>query len=175
MDLRFEAVYTNTPTRNPSNFGGQYIYWELFYHDLYTNKKNIIGNWIGRDGQGFQSWSKYWFSPRNTLNLGVPTNQFMEHRSLSRQDEMLSTACVPVPEFRVFRWTKPILAPRLKPLAIPSDPVSDDVFSYSCTSRGRKAPNKCTVRRKLLGLRWGCGVDRLESKIHLGHSGIRGM
>jgi membrane-associated phospholipid phosphatase len=72
LDFRFEAVYTNTPTRDPSylNQGGQYIYWEQFYHDLYTTNKNIIGNWIGRDGQGFQSWSKYWFSPRNTLEFG---------------------------------------------------------------------------------------------------------
>jgi hypothetical protein len=50
--------------------GGQYVYWEQFYHDLYTSKKNLIGSWIGRDGQGFQASSKYWFSARNTLEFG---------------------------------------------------------------------------------------------------------
>ena len=25
-----------------------------FYHDLYTNKSNIIGSWIGRKAQGFR-------------------------------------------------------------------------------------------------------------------------
>src|SRR5260370_17355336 len=57
LDLRFEAVYTNTPARNPSNFGAQYVYSELFYHDLYTNKNHIIGNCICRDCQSFQSLS----------------------------------------------------------------------------------------------------------------------
>src|SRR5262249_37909283 len=46
LDFRFEAVYTETPTRDWFDRGGQYIYWELFYRDLYTNKGNIIGSWI---------------------------------------------------------------------------------------------------------------------------------
>jgi hypothetical protein len=120
MDLRFEAVYTNTPSRNPSNFGGQYIYWELFYHDLYTNKKNIIGNWIGRDGQGFQSWSKYWFSPRNTLEFGyrhanvdsnfIPGGETVNDGSIkldwwARRDLSVSTFV------QYEKWKAPLLAP----------------------------------------------------------------
>jgi membrane-associated phospholipid phosphatase len=68
LDLRFESVYTDTPTSSSNR--GQYIYFDGFYHDLYTNKKNIIGSWIGREGQGFQGWSRYWFTPRNTLQFG---------------------------------------------------------------------------------------------------------
>jgi len=120
MDLRFEAVYTNTPSRNPSNFGGQYIYWELFYHDLYTNRKNIIGNWIGRDGQGFQSWSKYWFSPRNTLEFGyrhanvdsnfIPGGETVNDGSIkldwwARRDLSVSTFV------QYEKWKAPLLAP----------------------------------------------------------------
>lgn len=67
LDLRAEAVYTDTPS---SSVGGHYIYYDSFYHDLYTNKNNIIGSWIGRQGQGFQAQSTYWFSPRNTLQFG---------------------------------------------------------------------------------------------------------
>ncbi len=40
LELRVEAVYTDAPT--PVSFRGQYIYFDTFYHDLYTNKKNII-------------------------------------------------------------------------------------------------------------------------------------
>jgi hypothetical protein len=75
LDLRFESVYTDTPTgnngfnNNPKQ-GGQYVYWETFYHDLYTNKNNLIGNWIGRDGSGYQAWSTYWFNTRNNLQFG---------------------------------------------------------------------------------------------------------
>jgi Capsule assembly protein Wzi len=48
MDFRVEAVYTDPPT--PRSVGGQYVYWNDFYHDLYTNKGNLIGDWIGREG-----------------------------------------------------------------------------------------------------------------------------
>jgi hypothetical protein len=68
LDLRVEAVNTNPPTSRSNS--GQYIYYDGFYHDLYTNKNNIIGSWIGREGQGIRAQSTYWFSPRNTLQLG---------------------------------------------------------------------------------------------------------
>jgi len=66
LDLRVEAVYTNTPS---SSNGGHFIYYDGFYHDLYTNKGYLIGSWVGREGQGLQAWSTYWFSPRNTLQF----------------------------------------------------------------------------------------------------------
>jgi hypothetical protein len=67
LDLRVEAVYTDTPGGNTHK--GQYIYFDTFYHDLYTNNGNIIGSWIGRDGKGYQAWSKYRFNERRTLQL----------------------------------------------------------------------------------------------------------
>ncbi|MGA7225652.1 MAG: capsule assembly Wzi family protein [Candidatus Acidiferrales bacterium] len=71
LDFRFEAVYTNTPARdNPPAASGLYAYWDLFYHDYYTNKKNIIGSWIGRDGQGFQAWSTYHLGAQSYLQFG---------------------------------------------------------------------------------------------------------
>jgi hypothetical protein len=68
LDFRIEAVYTNVPTAVST--GGHFVYFDHFYHDLYTNKNNIIGSWIGREGQGYQAQSTYWFSSRNTLQLG---------------------------------------------------------------------------------------------------------
>jgi membrane-associated phospholipid phosphatase len=67
LDLRVEAVNTDTP--NSSKFG-QFVYFDHFYHDLYTNNKNIIGSWIGREGTGIQAWSTYWFTSRNALQFG---------------------------------------------------------------------------------------------------------
>ena len=68
LDLRVEEVNTNPPTSRST--GGQFFYHEAFYRDLYTNNNNIIGDWIGREGQGIQAWATYWFSPRNTLQFG---------------------------------------------------------------------------------------------------------
>jgi hypothetical protein len=68
LDFRIEAVYTNPPT--PRSVGGQYIYWNDYYHDLYTNEGNLIADWIGREGMGFQSWSTYWLTARSSLQFG---------------------------------------------------------------------------------------------------------
>ena len=68
IDLRVEGVNTDTPLS--SNGGGNFIYWDSFYRQLYTNKNNLIGSWIGREGQGLQASSTYWFNPRRTLQFG---------------------------------------------------------------------------------------------------------
>lgn len=67
LDLRIEAVNTNSPS---SSRNGQFFYWEVFYRDLYTNKNNLIGDWIGREGLGLQAWSTYWFGERNSIQVG---------------------------------------------------------------------------------------------------------
>jgi membrane-associated phospholipid phosphatase len=67
LDLRIEGVNTDTPS---SSRGGHLIYWDFFYHDLSTNKNNLIASWIGRDGTGIQAWSTYRFGARNELQLG---------------------------------------------------------------------------------------------------------
>ena len=68
LDFRFEAVYTDPPT--PRSRYGQYVYWNNFYHDLYTNKGNLVGDWVGREGKGLQGWSTYWFNPRSCVQIG---------------------------------------------------------------------------------------------------------
>jgi len=68
LDFRAEAVTTDP--RNGQNKTGQWVYWDNFYHDDYTNKNNLIGAWIGRVGTGYQLWSTYWFSPRTTVQFG---------------------------------------------------------------------------------------------------------
>jgi hypothetical protein len=67
LDLRFEGGYTDTSTSR--SIGGKYIYWEQFYHDLYTNDHQLMGSWIGREGQGFRLSSRYWFNAKNNIQV----------------------------------------------------------------------------------------------------------
>jgi hypothetical protein len=120
LDFRAEAVYTDTPVSSPEPHGGQFNYWDGFYHDLYTNKDNLIGSWIGREGMGFQGWSTYWFSSRNTLEFSY------RHARVSKDfipnGETFNDASVKInwwlrDDFSVSgflqyeKWLAPILAP----------------------------------------------------------------
>jgi len=65
LELRAEGVYTDVHTSRSNH--GEFLYWDLFYHDLSTNERNIIGNWVGREGQGEQFWARYSFTTRTWL------------------------------------------------------------------------------------------------------------
>ena len=118
LDFRVESVYTDPPT--PRSVGGNYVYYEGFYKDLYTNKNNLIGDWIGREGMGFQAWSSYWFTPRSSLQASyrhakvakdfIPSGETLNdgsvkvnwwlHRNLSLSGSV-----------QYEKWLAPILAP----------------------------------------------------------------
>ncbi len=68
LDLRAEAVSTDPPVG--SSHSGQFIYYEVAYRDGYTNKGNLLGSWIGREGKGGQAWLTYWLSPREKIQVG---------------------------------------------------------------------------------------------------------
>ncbi len=119
LDFRVEAGYTDTSTSRSS--AGRYYYWDgLYYHNLYLNKNDLIGSWIGREGVGYQAWSTYRFSPRNTLQLGyrhanvdpdfVPGGETLNDGSVKldwwvRHDWSVSAFV------QYERWRAPILAP----------------------------------------------------------------
>ncbi len=118
LDFRVEAVYTDPPT--PRSFMGQYVYWNDFYHDLDTNEGNLIGDWVGREGMGFQSWTTYSFNARNSLQFGyrhakvapdfIPGGETINDGSVTlnwqlRPDLSLSTS------LQYEKWAAPILAP----------------------------------------------------------------
>ncbi|MGB9464909.1 MAG: capsule assembly Wzi family protein [Candidatus Acidiferrum sp.] len=67
LDLRVEAPLTNTVG---TDVPGRYIYWDNYYHDLYTNRHVLMGDWVGRDGAGIQAWSRYWLTPKNSIQFG---------------------------------------------------------------------------------------------------------
>ena len=118
LDFRVEAVYTDAPT--PRSIRGDYVYWDAFYRDLYTNKNNLIGDWVGREGMGFQAWINYWFTPRSSLQFGyrnakvakdfIPGGETLNDGSVKvnwwvRRDLSLSGSV------QYEKWLAPILAP----------------------------------------------------------------
>jgi hypothetical protein len=67
LDLRVEGVYTDNPIGG--NVGKGFYYFNFTWRSGYTNNGNLIGSWIGREGQGAQAWTNYWFSARNRLQF----------------------------------------------------------------------------------------------------------
>jgi Capsule assembly protein Wzi len=67
VDLRGEAVMTDPVA---SSQGGQFLYYESEYKDGYTNKGNLFGSWMGREGKGGQVWLTDWLSPKEYIQLG---------------------------------------------------------------------------------------------------------
>lgn len=68
FDFHAEGAYTDIPTGRSHQ--GRFIYFDSGYHDSYTNKKFLLGSWIGREGQGIQAWTTYWISARNSVQFG---------------------------------------------------------------------------------------------------------
>ena len=45
------------------------MYWEVIQTQGYTNKSNIMGDWIGRQATGGQAWLTYHLSPSEWIQL----------------------------------------------------------------------------------------------------------
>jgi Capsule assembly protein Wzi/PAP2 superfamily len=72
LDLHVEGVSTEQPGLIAAAGGGNHgilNYWNQSYRDGNTNRGNLIGNAVGRDGRTIQCWLTYWISPRNTLQF----------------------------------------------------------------------------------------------------------
>src|SRR3984957_1418684 len=67
FDLRGEAVSTDPVA---SSQGGQFLYYEYEYKDGYTNKGNLFGSWMGREGKARQVWLTDWLGPKEYIQLG---------------------------------------------------------------------------------------------------------
>lgn len=67
LDFRVEGVYTDVPAGGAIGHG--FFYSNLTWRSGYTNNGNLIGSWIGREGQGAQAWTNYWFNARNRLQF----------------------------------------------------------------------------------------------------------
>lgn len=65
LDLRVEGVYTDNPLGGRLCCG--FFYANGTWRSGYRNAGNLIGSWIGRDGQGAQAWMTYWLTPKNKI------------------------------------------------------------------------------------------------------------
>jgi hypothetical protein len=118
LAFRAEAVYTDPPTSR--SIGGTYIYYEGIYKDVYTNKGYMFGNWIGREGKGYQGWLTYWLSPQESIQLsyrnaksakdfvpGGTTQNLVAANAIVRVKKDLELNALAQYE----RWSVPVLAP----------------------------------------------------------------
>ena len=76
LDFRVEGVYTDPPGGGIRTEHG-FFYDNDRYRSGYTNEGNLIGSWIGREGQGAQAWTTYWFNPKSNIQLNF------RHQSVS--------------------------------------------------------------------------------------------
>ncbi len=77
LDFRAEGVYTDNPIGGAVGQGFYYFNWT--WRTGYQNAGNLIGSWIGRDGQGAQTWATYHFSPKTDLQFNF------RHQKVSQQ------------------------------------------------------------------------------------------
>jgi hypothetical protein len=75
LDFRAEGAVT------PSRLFPGFFYFNVHYLSGYTNERNLMGSWVGRQGKGFQLWSTYWLSPRNTLQVNY-RDMWIDHSFL---------------------------------------------------------------------------------------------
>lgn len=121
FDFRVEGVYTDNPISNSTNnLCCGFYYSNLTYVSGYRNDGNLIGSWIGRDGQGAQAWLTWWHNPQDFIQLDF-RHQKVSHQFVPfggtltdggvnagwwlRPDLSLSAAV------QYERWIFPILAP----------------------------------------------------------------
>jgi len=67
LDLRVEGVSTDCSTLACQ--GGTKQYFEIVQLQGYTNKGNILGDWIGREAKGGQAWLNYHLSGNEWIGV----------------------------------------------------------------------------------------------------------
>jgi membrane-associated phospholipid phosphatase len=114
LDLRVEGMKDPTDP----NFAPGFNFFDRRYRSGYTNDGYLIGDWVGRQGIGWQAQSTYWFSPRTKLQLGYRHQQvdqsFLEGGHLSdfsaRGDIMLGHSLAVTGLVQYENWNFPLLA-----------------------------------------------------------------
>lgn len=69
FDLRTEVVWTDPPITNSN--GGRFMYWENMDRQGYTNKGQLLGDWIGREDKGGQAWLTYHLTGNEMIQFTV--------------------------------------------------------------------------------------------------------
>jgi hypothetical protein len=113
LDLRAEGHLS--PGRY---FFPGFYYFNVHYLSGYTNQRQLLGSWIGRESNGFQVWSSWRFSPQSTLEAGVrhqsESSEFLRGGNL--RDISLSADIALRPEWQLKvgvqqeRWRFPLFS-----------------------------------------------------------------
>lgn len=118
MDLRVEGVYTDPPIGG--NVGSGFFYYNPTWISGYTNSGHLMGNWVGREGQGVQAWSTYWLTARDKLQFQfrhlkvshefVPNGGTLADASV-RADFWVRSGFSVSASVQYEAWTFPVIAP----------------------------------------------------------------
>ncbi len=118
LDLRVEGVYTDLPAGGRLSHG--FFYSNDRYLNGYTSQGQLLGSWIGREGQGAQAWANYWFTARNRLQLNF-RHQKVSHEFVTgggtltdvgvRNDYWLRPSLGISTTLQYERWLFPVIQP----------------------------------------------------------------
>jgi len=118
FDLRIEGVYTDPPIGGNISHG--FFYYNPTWISGYTNSGNLMGNWVGRQGQGVQAWTSYWLTPRDKLqfefrhlkvsNQFIPNGGTLADASV-RADLWVRSSFSVSTSVQYERWTFPVISP----------------------------------------------------------------
>ena len=118
LDLRVEGVYSDVPAGGA--IGRGFFYWNDRYVMGYSNQGDLLGSWIGRDGQGAQAWANYWFTPKNRLQMNFRhekvSQQFLPGGGSlteigARGDLWFHNGVGITPSLQYERWLFPVIRP----------------------------------------------------------------
>jgi len=95
-----------------------FFYFNAHYQSGYTNNRQLIGSWIGREAQGEQVWATWNFSPHSLLELSgrnqVVSREFLQGGSLRDLRATADIALNPEWQLRVEEqtewWRFPLLS-----------------------------------------------------------------
>jgi len=115
LTIRAEGLLS--PHRN--EFPG-YYYFNVHYLSGYTNNRQLIGSWIGREGEGEQLWATWQVSPRSSIEVSGrsmnASGEFLRGGSLRDLRVVADIALHPEWQLRLEDqaewWRFPLLAPQ---------------------------------------------------------------
>lgn len=119
LDFRAEGIYTDPPAMQPALQHG-FFYWNGRFVSGYTNAGNLIGSWVGRQGQGADAWATYWFTPKDDLQINfrhekvskgfIPDGGTITDGGASASIWFLSTLSVSA-SLQYETWNFPVISP----------------------------------------------------------------
>jgi hypothetical protein len=87
LDLRIEGIDSDQNTSR--SVQGEFTYWEIIQKQGYTNKGQLLGDWIGREGKGGQAWLTYHLSGNQQVQIewrhNKNANDFIPEGSTANQ------------------------------------------------------------------------------------------